>query len=544
MRPRGWARLLHSSRRPALEPTADDPSPDEATTSVPVQASSADEPEAPHGREWRRVWWRRLRRIAPTLALVMVCVFAGIPIAITLTPPQELTVAGQHISVDARTPSFTLWGPPQLVQIGNTELDIAPLQVLGPLRPRLTLGPVQRNADAAAALDPNNPTDVRAEAVTDLGTAMARWYLMATLILLAFTLASIAFAGYIRMLVTLRRYSGTRHRPLTVAEIWHRSRRQIRAMTIIAVGVTLVTWLTSGVLAFAGAVNGLRDVTSLTDLVGTYHLTPSPVGPVVRGFTGAVIGDSRASRVGGPPVAEATDDDIACARSSDSLAAELAALRGEQVLNLACSGASITTGLRGPQNQGGRQIPPQLGLLKQVEGLEYVVVMVGPNDLNWTDLLRYCYGVQNCQDLLTQGEFEYRLAAFDQAYGELLQDLNDLPGRPQIIVVTSYDVFTPGATCEQAQGANDNGQPVRRISDGNIALLESRNTELNEVLRIGAEKYQFTVANPRLSPLCTVDGDGLGPDLQGLTDSQPFHPTGIGTLRIAAAVNAVVKPAE
>ena len=44
-----------------------------------------------------------------------------------------------------------------------------------------------------------------------------------------------------------------------------------------------------------------------------------------------------------------------------------------------------------------------------VAALPFVVVMVGPNDLSWTDLLKYCYAVENCQDRLTQGEFGYRL---------------------------------------------------------------------------------------------------------------------------------------
>ena len=49
--------------------------------------------------------------------------------------------------------------------------------------------------------------------------------------------------------------------------------------------------------------------------------------------------------------------------------------------------------------------------------------------MGWTDFLRYCYGVPDCADALTQNEFDYRLAAFDRAYGDLLVDLNDLPGR-------------------------------------------------------------------------------------------------------------------
>jgi lysophospholipase L1-like esterase len=501
-----------------------------------------DETREPESRmsPWTRRWLRRGHRALPTIFLVLWCVLAGIPTAILLTPPQQVTVAGQHVSVDAHLPGFTLSGPPQLVQIGNTALDITSLRVWGPLRPRLTLGPVQRNADAAAAINPQSAGDVKRAAVTDLGTAMLHWYLWAGLILLAFTLASSIIAGYIRMFGALRRVSDKRRpRTVSVSELWQGNFRQVRTMTVVAVVFALLSWAGSGALAFTGAADGLRQVRSLTELVGTYHLSPSPVGPKVHGYAGAVIGDSRAARVGGPALPNATEDDTACGRSADSLAVEIGGLTGDNVLNLACSGASIAGGLSGPQMQGGRSIPPQIGRLKAVDGLKYVVVVIGPNDLSWTDLLTYCYAVGDCSDRLTQGEFEYRLAALDRDYGTLLQDLNDLSDHPQIIVVTSYDVFGSDSSCPAAQATAG-----RTISPGNVRLLEARNAELNAVLRAGAEKYHFTVASPRLDPLCTKSADGLGADLQGFTDPQPFHPTGLGVLRMAAAVTAAIKPAK
>jgi hypothetical protein len=465
-------------------------------------------------------------------------VLVGIPFTILLTPDQELTVAGQTISVGARVPSLSVAGPAQLVQIGNTKLDITPLQVYGPLRPRLTLGPVQRNADAAAALDPAKGQEVRASAVTTLGNGFGRWYLWATLVLLGFIIAATAAAAYIRILLTLRRHSRIVHAPFTVTEIWHRSAGQIRGMTVVAVAVTLVVWLGAGALAYTGAVNGLRNVRSLSDLVGTYYLTPPPVGPTVRGYTGAVIGDSRASRVGGPLVGNPTVEDRACTRSSDSLAAEVGVQLSTSVLNLACPGASILHGLRDTQDQGGRTLPAQVGRLKQVEGLKFVVVVIGPNDLYWTDLIRYCYGVPTCQDNLTQGEFDYRLAAFDRDYGDLLRDLNDLPGKPQIIIMTSYDVFKPDAKCE------DTNAPGRSsgLSPDGITVLAARNHELNDVLTSGAQKYGFDLAKPALTTLCEPSHDQLGPDIQGLSDPFPFHPTGVGMIRLASSVVRIIKP--
>src|SRR5690606_40580708 len=54
----------------------------------------------------------------------------------------------------------------------------------------------------------------------------------------------------------------------------------------------------------------------------------------ITGYDGAVIGDSRAARLGGPPVPDGSPDDVACQRSTDSLAAEIGRLLPARVLNL------------------------------------------------------------------------------------------------------------------------------------------------------------------------------------------------------------------
>jgi lysophospholipase L1-like esterase len=495
----------------------------------------SDSPQSRPGL-FRRSAILREARSWPTLVLIVVCLFGGIPATILLTPEQPLTVAGQTLFASARTPSLSVSGPAQLVQIGNTRLDISPLQVYGPLRPRLTLGPVQRNAAAAAALDPSTRGNLGSTATDAIGSAYAHWYVFATLGLVAFVLLAAAVLAYTRVTLTLRRHSRTHAQPLTVADIWQRTAGQLRGMAVIALVVTLAAWLGAGLLAYQGAVRGLRNVSSLADLVGTQYLSPPAIGPPIRGYAGAVIGDSRASRVGGPLVPGATSEDKVCARSSDSLAAEIGNLRGERVLNLACSGASITAGLRGPQVANGQLVLPQVGRLTQVVGLKYVVVVIGPNDLYWSDFLRYCYGVANCSDNLSEGEFAYRLADFDRSYGDLLEDLNDLPDRPQIVIVTSYDVFNSGANCADTKPAGTAG-----LSAANINLLANRNAALNSVLTTGAAKYKFDVAQPRLAPLCAPSQDALGPDIQGLSTPNPFHPTGIGEIRLASSVVQVLK---
>ncbi|WP_239028235.1 GDSL-type esterase/lipase family protein [Pseudonocardia acidicola] len=493
----------------------------------------------------RRGLRRRLRdllgelRSWPTLLLIATCLLAGIPATIALTPNQELVTLGQHISVGARTPDLSLSGPAQLVQIGNTELDIPRLQVYGPLRPQLTLGPVQRNEAAAEVLHPGTTRQARADAVTTLGNGFLRWYAWGAAGLIVLTLAFCAVAGCARILVLLRRQSRAGHEHVTVAEVFPRCVGTIGRMTVLAVTASVLAWGAAGALVYTGAARGLQNVRSLSELVGAYHLSPSPVGPRVFGYSGAVIGDSRLARVGGPAPAGATADDQACERSTDSMAGELGRLLPAQVLNLACSGATIAQGLRAPQQRGATSVPAQIGLLKQVEGLRFVVVGIGPNDLGWGDFLTYCYGAADCADNLTQGEFDYRLAAFDREYGNLLQDLAELPGHPQVVIMTSYDVFAPGADCPDSRGPAG----AAGLNPAKIRLLADRNAQLNAILAGGAEKYGFAVARPALATLCSAGHDGLGPDLQGLADPHPFHPTGIGSIRMAAAVARLITPA-
>ena len=252
----------------------------------------------------------------------------------------------------------------------------------------------------------------------------------------------------------------------------------------------------------------------------------------MSGVRGVVIGDSRVARLGGPLAPDASAEDVACARSTDSLARQVGAAVGDEVLDLAGAGARIGAGLRAPQVARGLSVPPQVGRLKQVEDPAFVVVAVGPNDLNWTDLIGYCYAVADCADNFTAGEFRYRLAAFDRDYADLLADLATLPSHPRVVVLTSYDVLRPDAQCSTSRGPRQ----YPGLTPEEIALLADRNAELNGVLTTGARRYGFDVVAPPLAPLCTPSADGLGPDLQSLDDPHPFHPTAVGELRLAIPV--------
>lgn len=471
-----------------------------------------------------------------TAVLAAVVVAGAVPLAIVLTPDKGTVVAGQYVAIGGAVgPGLT--GPGQMQQIGRTRIDLPGLQVRGPLRPEVVLGPLVQTGEVSQLLDPHDGPQARHRAVVAVTSAARTWFLEASGMLVVIALALIGLATVVRIWLVLARA----HEHVTVREVWHGHARRFRRDAVVALVAAIAAWAASGLLTWHDTASGLSQIRSLRDLVGAAPVRLAPEGAPVNGYAGAVIGDSRASRLGGPPLADPSRDDKACSRSTDSLAAQLTLLNPEQpALNLACPSATIATGLLGPQSRRRVVVPPQVSRLLQVHDLRYVVVMIGPNDLEWGDFLRYCYGVTTCDDAYTSTQFAYRLASFDRDYGDLLAALAALPTHPQIIVVGSYDVFAPDARC-----ADTTGPPgVPGLDHQGIALLRERNQQFNDVLAAGAKAYGFTMAVPHLSPLCASANSTLGQDIQGLTDRYPFHPTEIGMVRLGASVLAAIGQAE
>jgi hypothetical protein len=475
------------------------------------------------GREFRALL--REVRSWPTVLLVFGTALAAIPVALLLTPGQEVVTLGQHITVKARPPSLSVSGPAQIVQIGNTSLDVPRLNVYGPVRPRLEMGPAVRSEEAAQSLNPSTSAYAQSAAARTIGGGWLRWCVWGYLVVLGVAAGLAATASCVRLLR-------------------HQSRQRIIRMVLVSFATTSAIWAGSCAATLAGAA-GLRQVKSFADLVGQYHLSPTPVGPKLYGYEGAVIGDSRAVRVGGPPVARPSQDDRDCGRSSDSLAAEIGLGLPGQVLNLACPSATIRAGLMGPQQRGGHQLAPQVAILKQAQNIKFVVVVVGPNDLWWSDFIRYCYGADVCNDNFIKGNFEYRLTQFDRDYGDLLQELDNLPDHPQVVVMGSYDVFGPDAVDPRSDCPDVKGPAgAKGLTAEKVNFLTSLNHELNAVLAGGAKKYDFDVAEPNISHLCETSPDGLGPDLQGVHEPNAFHPTAMGVLRLAGSVIRLLQPEQ
>jgi lysophospholipase L1-like esterase len=266
----------------------------------------------------------------------------------------------------------------------------------------------------------------------------------------------------------------------------------------------------------------LRDAHSLGALVGRSELAPIPAapGPPLTGVQAVVIGDSTAAGVGDAPLPDPTPEDQACGRSSDAYAVHLGDVNRWTVKNLACGGATIRTGILGPQTVGGTTIPAQLAVAKKAVDAKAIVVSTGANDMEWATLIRLCAASDTCDDRASTVFFQRALDRFATDYYDLLNQLAALPNDPRVVINQYYAPFDANADC------------ITGLTSQKIGVLLDRLDALNAVLAEGAKTFNYLTVRPDFS------GHGLCSDhtyVQDLEDPAPFHPNATGELVIALA---------
>jgi hypothetical protein len=245
-----------------------------------------------------------------------------------------------------------------------------------------------------------------------------------------------------------------------------------------------------------------------------------------------VIGDSTAAAVGNPLPANASALDRACGRSSESYADDLAVVNNWNVLNLACSGATIANGLLGAQVlTDGQVAPPQLIEAERATRAKVIIVSVGADDVEWSIMTRLCVASAVCNDKVSAAFFNAEISAFTDSYYQLLGDLAELPGNPAVLVNQYYSPFGTDIGCLSRYG----------FTAAKEKVLLSRLGQLNNVLAQGAQTFGFGVTDPPFTghELCTTD-----PYVQGPGDPAPLHPTAAGELAIALADQQVLPKVE
>ena len=449
---------------------------------------------------------RLTRKAAFYLATFLIITAGSIWLALQVAPMQTVSAAGQTAQVGAAIPSLSWSGPGELDLFGQV-IPTKP-QFEGPIRPLLQLTHITIDPQVAQLLRSDNPRQLRLSLSQQLAQGWIRYFVWETLIAAGFAVvALIAVAG-------VRRQS---HRAML---------KTVGAGLAVVVAVNI-----GGVLLTARSTPSvLRSVKTLDDLVGADPLQTSP-GSVARplpGVQAVVIGDSTAAAVGNPAVTNGSALDRACGRSSQSYAADLAAVNNWNVLNLACSGATIQNGLLGVQLLGNGQVAPaQLDEAQLATHAKVIIVSVGADDVEWSIMTRLCAASAVCNDAVSSAYFSQLLNSFTRSYYQLLGDLADLPGSPAVLVNEYYSPFGPNIGCLAKYG----------LTAAKEKVLLARLGQLNTVLAEGAQTFGFGVADPPFTghELCTAD-----PYVQGPQDRAPLHPTATGELIIALADQQVL----
>jgi len=418
-----------------------------------------------------------------------------------IAPLQTVSAAGQTAQVGAAFPSLSFSGPGELDLFGEV-MPTKP-QFEGPIRPLLKLTHITIDAQVAQLLRSDSPHALELNLSQQLAQGWTRYFEWETLIAAGFAVvALVAVAG-------IRRQS------------YKKMARTVGAGLVVVTAVNV-----GGVLLTASSTpQVLRSVKTLDDLVGADPLAaPPPDGArPLPGVQAVVIGDSTAAAVGNPAAGTATALDKACRRSTESYGADLAMVNNWNVLNLACSGATVQNGLLGVQVLGDGQVAPsQLAEAQRATHAKVIIVSVGADDVEWSIMTRLCVASAVCNDKVSSAFFSKEIGDFTRSYYELLGDLAGLPGSPAVLINQYYSPFGADLRCLATYGINAAKEKV----------LAARLGQLNTVLAQGAQTFGFGVTEPSFAghELCTAD-----PWVQGPGDPAPLHPTEAGELAIALA---------
>lgn len=441
-------------------------------------------------------------------AACLLAALASIAVALLVTPMQQVAVAGQTVSVGAAAPSFSITGPGELDLFGQRLAT--KISFLGPVRPRLALTQITLGQQLGSLFSSHDGVSPRQAIGQALAAGWTRYFVWEIVVSVgcALLLAG-ALAGWARL--NVRRTVILLATCLAITEV-------------VNVGGIMIT-------AYS-APGRLRHVPSVEALVGSdqlppLHAAPGPDRPSVQAV---VLGDSTAAGIGNPPKARSSKLDEACGRSSEAYAADLGQILNWNILNLACSSATIPAGVLGPQQRAGLTAAPQLAEARKATDASVLILSIGADDLQWSALLRLCTVTTTCNNKAATAYFQQRLATFTVQYYQLLRQLAQLPSHPTVLINLYYNPFDLQEHCLDNVGLT----PAKEQS------LTAQLNALNDVLEKGAKASAMIAVQPDFTGHALCDPD---PYVQGLHAAAPFHPTPAGQLAIALADESALSQA-
>lgn len=440
----------------------------------------------------------RLRRLVGAALLFLAVAAVSITVALLVTPMQQVSAAGQTVQVGVAAPSLSWSGPAELDLFGQAIPTTTTFA--GPVRPRLRLTHITPSKQLADLTDASS-ADKAAHSLQDaLVSGFYRYFYW-----------QIAVVGLVAVLL------------LGAVCGWRRRTWRVTLFTVV-VGLVVAEAVNLGAIMVTAysTPDKLAKVRSLEQLVGGVSSpAPTTAGPAQSAPTGTVVvlGDPTAAGLGNDALPGGTALDKACQRSADSYPVDLAQLNDLTVTSLACSGATIAEGILGPQQTGGRTVPAQISDPALTKA-STVIVSIGANDVEWSNMLRICAVSKNCDNAAEQAYFQSHLARFSSQWLQLVTDLKQLPNHPRVVVNLYYNPFAGKSSCLAKV----------HVTSAKLRSMLSRLATLNSVLSHGAQAAEFTTALPDFRGHGVCDDT---PYVQGLTAKAPFHPTPAGGLAIA-----------
>jgi lysophospholipase L1-like esterase len=240
------------------------------------------------------------------------------------------------------------------------------------------------------------------------------------------------------------------------------------------------------------------------------------------------LGDSVAAGLG----LETYSDSSACDRTNQAYPDLVAKTLNLKLDSLACSGATLSTGILGPQTVNQLSLTPQIDKLFNRPKPYLITITIGANDINWTGLISKCYTGQ-CGSASDTAAVNQSLATLSTNLSNALTQINQhYKDAPPYVVVTGYHQVFPdsgASTCSDLTGIDASELSWGRQVQANL------NTTIQSVVnkRIFAKFAPIDFTNHEL---CTKNSW-----VQGLNDNDPYHPTDAGQAEYAKQVEAALK---
>lgn len=259
-------------------------------------------------------------------------------------------------------------------------------------------------------------------------------------------------------------------------------------------------------------------------LLGSHRLVQAPAAVTTTKYVS--LGDSVAAGVGLSP----DSDSSACGRTDQSYPFLVAQKLHLQLVDLSCSGATLSSGILGDQNVNKLMVAPQLDRLFKISKPSLISITIGANDAGWTEFIGKCYtGLCGTSDDLAKiaSRLEVVTTNLRDTMTKISQHFDAI--KPLVLVTGYYHVFP-----KTAQNCTD----LNGIDPQEMSFISNQQDSITTAVKasfVGSKDARFVPIDFSGHELCSSD-----PWIQGLNDKQPYHPTAAGQAEIARLLEAEI----